>query len=151
MSLAGTLTVVNHLDIVARPCLTDPITARLAIDLSGSLLEYFLDGRPGGGRSSGHERRTIASTLFTTGYTGANEKKTFRFQLCGAADRIRVMGVSAVDDDIAFTKERNQLIDENIDCCTSLDKKDDFTRGLKFGDQLLGRMSTLDVGSCDKK
>ena len=49
------LTVVHHLHVVTCTGLTDPVAARLAIDLSGGLLEDLLDVRPGSRRTTRHE------------------------------------------------------------------------------------------------
>lgn len=48
-------TVVDHLDVVASTGFTDPVTAWLAVDLRGGLLEDLLDGGPCGGGTTGHE------------------------------------------------------------------------------------------------
>ncbi len=62
-------TVVNHLHVVSSTILANPITAGLAVSLGGGLLKDFFDCWPGSGGATGHERRAIASTLFTTGDT----------------------------------------------------------------------------------
>jgi hypothetical protein len=87
----------------------------------------------------------MASTLFTARNTRANKEKTLGLELFGASDRIRIVGVTTINDDIALLKVRHQLSDEIIDGRAGLDKKNDFAGTLKFGGELLDRVGTLDV------
>ena len=47
------------------------------------------------------------------------------------------MGVTTIDDDIARLEMRDELLDEGVNCRTSLDEKDDFARALERGTELL--------------
>ena len=139
------LTVVNHLDIVTGTRLTDPVAAGLAVDLSSGFLENLLDVWPGGGRTTRHQRRTVASTLLTTRDTGTDEQETLGLELLGAADRVGVVRVTTVDDDVTLFKVRGELIDECIDSRASLDEEDDFAWRLELGDELLDGVGALDL------
>ena len=142
------LTVVDHFHVVSGTVLSDPITARLAVDLGGRGLEDGLDVRPGGRRTTGHERGTITSALLTAGNTGTNEEEALGLELLGATDRVRVVRVTAVNDDVTLLEVRQELLNEGIDGRTSLDEKDDLARTLQLGAELLDRVSTLDVRAC---
>lgn len=87
----------------------------------------------------------MTSTFFTAGNTRANEEKTFSLELFGASDRIRIVGVAAINDNIALFKVRNQLSDEIIDGRPGLHKKNDLAGTLKFGGEFLDRVGTLDL------
>ena len=138
-------TVVNHLDVVTRAGLTNPITARCPIGLGGGLLEDFLDGGPSLCVSTGHERRAVTGTLLTTRDTGADEEEALGLELLGAADRVGVVGVATVDDDVALVEVGDKLVDEGIDGRASLDEEDDLARRLELSDELLDRVGALDI------
>ena len=55
------------------------------------------------------------------------------------------MAVSAVNDDIARLKDRNKLLDEVIDCLTSLDKKQDLSGSCEVVCQFLDAVASDDV------
>ena len=57
------------------------------------------------------------------------------------------MGVTTIDDDIARLEMRDELLDEGVNCRTSLDEKDDFARALELGTELLDRPCALDLGA----
>jgi len=138
---------VDHLDIVSGTSLTDPVTTGLALDLSSSSLEYFFDGRPCIRRATGHEGRAVSSTLLTTGDTRANEQETLGLEFLGAADGVGVMRVTTVDNDVTLLKVGLELSDEAVNCRTGLDEKNDLSRTLKLGDELLNRVCALDLGT----
>jgi hypothetical protein len=141
------ITIVNHLHVVTSTSLADPVTARLAVDLSSGCLEDLLDMRPGGRGSTGHEGRTVASTLLTTGDAGADEEEALGLELLGAADRVWVVRVTTIDDDIALLEVRDELLDEVIDSWASLDEEDDLAGGLELLAELLNRPRALDLGA----
>ena len=119
-------TVVHHLHIVTGTSLADPVAARLTIDLSSSGLENFFNVRPGGRGTTRHERRAITGTFFTPRNTRANKEETLGFEFLCAANRIGVVRVTTIADDVTLLELRRKLFDESIDSSTSLDKKDDF-------------------------
>jgi len=137
-------TVVNHLDVVTSSRITNPVAARLTIDLSGSLLEDLLDVRPGSSGTSGHEGRTVTGTLLTSRNTGTNEEETLGLELLGAADRVGEVRVSSIDDDVSLLEMGFKLTDEVVDSLSSLDEKDDLSGSLEFGAKLLNGVSTND-------
>jgi len=69
-------------------------------------LEDLFDGRPGGRRSTRHERWTITSTLFTARDARPNEKETFSLKFLGSTNRIGIVRISAIYNDIAFVEVR---------------------------------------------
>lgn len=84
-------TVVDHLDVVSRTVLTDPVATGLTEGLGSGLLEDFLDRGPGGGGTTGHQGGTVSGTLLTTGDTGTDEQETLGLELLGPSDRVRVV------------------------------------------------------------
>jgi hypothetical protein len=139
-------TVVNHLDVVTGSTLTDPITTGLTERLGSGLLEDFLDRGPSGGRTTGHQGRTVSGTLFTTGNTGSNKQETLGLEFLGPSDRIRVVRVSTVDDDVALFEERFELLDERVDGGSGLDEEDDLSGSLELFAELLDGVGADDVG-----
>ena len=79
----------------------------------------------------------MTGTLLTTGDTRANEEEALGLELLAAADGVRVVGVTTIDDDIARLEVGDELLDEGVNCRTSLDEKDDFARALELGTELL--------------
>jgi hypothetical protein len=74
----------------------------------------------------------MTGALFATRNTGSDIKETFGFELLNTANGIRVVRVSAVNDDITLFELRGQLFDEVIDCGACFDKKDDLARTLEL-------------------
>lgn len=138
---------MDHLHVVTRAGLADPVAAGLAVDLSSSLLEDLLDSGPSRGGTAGHKRGTISSTLLTTGNTRAYEEQALGFELLRAADRVGVVRVTTIDDNITLFEVGLEELNEVINGLASLDEKDDFAGTLQLGDKLFDRVSTLDVGA----
>jgi hypothetical protein len=87
----------------------------------------------------------MACSFLAARNTRSNEEKSLRFKFFGAADRIGIMGVSTIDDDITFLQVRLEEFDEVIDRRSSLYQKNDFARFLELRDELLYGMCALDV------
>lgn len=138
---------MDHLDVVTRAGLTDPITARFTKCFGSCSLEDRLNCGPGGRRTTRHEGRTVAGALLPSRNTRANEQEALRFKLLGPSDGIGVMGVTTVNDDIALFEMGSELLDEGVNGRTGLDKEDDFAWPLELGNELLDGMSTLDSGA----
>lgn len=126
------LTVMDHFHVVSGTGLADPITTRLAVNLCGGFLEDLLNVWPCSGGTTGHERGTIAGTLLTTRNTRADEEKTLGLKLLRAADRIGVMRVAAVNDDVTRFKFGHELVNERINGSTGLNKEDNLARRLEL-------------------
>jgi hypothetical protein len=137
-------TIVDHLDIVASTLVTNPVTARLAIRLGSDGLEDVLDVWPGLLVTTGHDGRTITGTFFTTRDTSTNESNALLAQVLSTAVGVRVVGVAAIDDDVARVAVRQELLDEVIHSRTSHDEQHHTTRTLELGTELLDGVSTDD-------
>lgn len=136
---------MDHLHVVTRATLADPVTARLAVDLSSCSLEDLLDMGPCSGGATGHERGTVTGTLLTTGDTGSNEQETLRLKLLGTTDGIGVVRVTTVNDDVTGLEMGDELLDECIDSRTGLHEKDNLARPLELSAKLLDRVRALDL------
>jgi hypothetical protein len=109
-------TVVNHLDVVTgalcrvlacqasneQRTVSDPLTARLAVTLCGDGLQHILDEWPGLFSSTGHDGGTIASTLFTSRDTSADESEALFCQIFATAIGVGEMRVATVNDNITW-------------------------------------------------
>jgi hypothetical protein len=139
---------VDHLDVVTRASLADPITAGLAIGLGSGLLEDGLDCGPCSDGTTGHERGAVPGALFTSGYARADKEEALGLELLRATDGIGVVGVSAVDDNVAlFEPALNEQADEIIYGRASFDEQNDFAGLLELGDELRDGVGALDLGS----
>ena len=98
---------MDHLDVVTGAGLTDPITARFTKRLGSSSLEDGLDLGPGGRRTTGHERRTVSSTLLSTRNARTNEQEALILELLGPSDGVGIVGVATINDDITFVEMGN--------------------------------------------
>ena len=125
-------TIVHHLDVVASTGLAHPISARFAMNLSGGLLENFLDASPGRSRTTGHERGAIAGALLTTRHTRPNEEEPLGLEFLYTTDCVRIVRVSAVNDDIALFEMWGQLMDEVIYSSPGFNEKDNLAGALEF-------------------
>ena len=107
--------VVDHLDEVARSIIANPVAAgRAVVYLGGDGLEDRLNVRPGFGAAAGHNRWPVACAFFAAGYARADKEHALGLDVFGPADRVVEVAVTAIDDDIAFFKVRDYLIDECI-------------------------------------
>ena len=102
--------------------------------------------RPSGGVSTGHQRGSVPGTLLTSGNTGTDEQQSLLLQLGGPSDRVRVVRVSTIDDDVTLLEVGLELLNEGIDCGTGLDEEDDLSGSLQVGTKLLNGVGTNDVG-----
>jgi hypothetical protein len=144
-------TVVDHFDVVTSTLVTDPVAAGLAVGFGCNALEDVLDVWPGLLVTTGHERRTITGTFFTTGHTSADESNALLGKVSGTAVGVGVVGVSTINDDIALFAERQQLLDEVVDGRASHDQKHHTAGLLELGDEFLDRVGTdngFACGSC---
>ena len=148
---ANALTVVDHLHVVAGTGLADPIAAGLAVDLSSGGLEDLLDVRPGSGRTTRHEGRTIAGTLLAARDARTHEEEALSLELLGTANRIREVGVATIDDNVAGLEEGDELLDEVIDGGTGLDEEDDLAGALELAAELLDGPRADDLSACVKR
>jgi hypothetical protein len=89
----------------------------------------------------------VASTLLTSGDTRTNEEEALLLELFGATDRVWVVRIAAIDDDVALLEVRLKLVDEVVNSLASLDEKDDLAGFLELAAKLFNRMCTLDVSA----
>ena len=83
--------------------------------------------------------------FLAAGDAGADEEEPLRLQVPGAAGRVGVVGVAAVDQDVARLEQRDQLVDHVVDRRPGLDHDHDLARRLQGGDQLLDRVGADDL------
>ncbi len=127
------------------PGLADPIAAGSAVlRAGGDGLEDRAYVWPGLGRPAGHDGRSAEGAFFTTGHAGADVELAVAFDVFGAAGGIGIVGVAAVDQDVAFFQQGQELLDELVDGCARLDHQHDFPRTLQGGTQFGKRMRADD-------
>ena len=95
-------TVMDHLYKVTGSRRAYPLTTRSAVRrFRRNALKNRLHFRPCLFRAAGHNRRSVQSSLFTTGHTAADEKKTFRLGQFDTTVGIFVIGVTSIDKNIS--------------------------------------------------
>jgi hypothetical protein len=114
----------------------------------------YLDIRPCLLVSARHDAGAISGTLFSSGDTGSNEADALGSEIFGAAIRIGVMGVSAVDDDVALldTSLVEKKLDEVVNRLSSHDEHHHATRLLELLYEFLDGMCAnngLALGLCE--
>jgi hypothetical protein len=142
---------VNHLDVVTGTGFTNPVTAGFVISLGSDRLENGLNVGPGSVGTTGHEGRTIASTFLTTRDTGADEKNTLLLKVFSAANGVREVRVTTVNDDITLLEVGKELLDEIVNGRTSLDKEHDLAWALKLGAKFLDGVSSNNLGAYEER
>lgn len=87
----------------------------------------------------------MPGTLLTSGNTGTDEQQSLLLQLGGPPDRVGVVRVSSVDDNVTLLEVGLELLDEGVDGGTGLDEQDDLSGSLQVGAELLNGVGTDDV------
>jgi len=64
----------------------------------------------------------VPGALLTARDARADEEETLGLELVRPADRVGVVRVAAVDDDVALLEVRGQLVDEGVDGLAGLDE-----------------------------
>ena len=116
-------------------------------DLGGDRLEHRADVRPGGGAASGHQAGALQRALFAAGNAASDEQHPQRLDLLRAPFGVEVVGVAAVDDDVARREMRPHLLDQLVDRRSGLDQHHQLARALHRRDQLRDRVATLEVAA----
>jgi hypothetical protein len=111
--------VVHHFDEVAGAVFTHPVAAghaeRIPLgDPRRDRLEDRLDVRPGRGRAAGHQGWPMPRALLAAGDAAADIEQPLRLDISRPANRVLVVGVAAVDDNVARFQQQDQLFDEVV-------------------------------------
>jgi hypothetical protein len=138
---------VDHFDIMARSRFTNPVAAWLAVRLGSCLLEDLLDGGPSRGRASRHERWAITSAFLAARDSSTYKKEAFGFKILGSADRVWVVRIATVNNDIALFQVRFEQFNKVVDGGSSFDEEKYFAGFFEFGTELLD-FGTLYFGAC---
>ena len=97
--------VVYHLHVVSSTLITNPVTAWLSIALGCNALEDILDMRPSSFVASWHKRWSVSCAFLTPRNSCPNEEDPLLAKVLASAVAIRVVRVSAVNDDITFRQQ----------------------------------------------
>jgi hypothetical protein len=103
---------------------------------------------PSGIGTTGHEGRTVSGTLLTTRDTGTDKEQALLLELVSSSDRVGVVRVSTINDDISLLEERLELTDKVVNGLTGLDEENDSPGLGELAAELLDRVGTNNVGSC---
>jgi hypothetical protein len=103
---------------------------------------------PSGIGTTGHEGRTVSGTLLTTRDTGTDKEQALLLELVSSSDRVGVVRVSTIDDDISLLEVRLELTDEVVNGLTGLDEENNSPGLGELAAELLDGVGTNDIGSC---
>ena len=134
---------MHHLDVVTRPLLPDPITTgHPSVHLSRNILHNLFHKGPSSRRSPRHDARTVPCTLFSTRYSRADIKQSFRFNFLLPPVRILKKRVTAVDNNVPFFQEWHHLLNKIIHRLPRLHQKHHPPRPLQHRDHFLNRVGS---------
>ena len=88
--------------------------AGLSVNKRGDLAEDGTDRLPGLLGATGHDGRALERPFLSTGNTGTDIVKTLLLEGFLAALGVGPETVAAVDDDVTFLKQRNELFDDGV-------------------------------------
>ena len=100
---------MDHFDVVTGTARSDPFTAWdvvIRADLRRDRLEHFLEVRPRFFAAAGHQAGALKCTFLTARYAAAAEQQTGVFDRLGPPFGVEIVGVAAVDDDVAGIAKR---------------------------------------------
>ncbi len=120
-----------------------PESLRAAIASKTSRIELPRFRRP-----ARHHRRTESRPVFAARHAGADEVQLALEQTRGAQLRVFEPGVPAVDDDVAFFEQRQELVQHLIDGRARFDHEHDPARLLQCADQLFERRGDRELLRC---
>lgn len=141
-------TVVHHLDVVSGTLITNPVAAGLTITLGRHALEDILDKGPGLLVTAGHQAGAVTGTFFTARDAGAYEPDALLGQVLGSAVGVRVVRVSAINNDVTLFDEGEQALNEVVDRLAGHDQQHDTTGLLQLRAEFLHRVGSHDRLSC---
>ena len=98
---------MNHLDVVPRASLANPVTARFTEGLGSSSLEDWFDGGPGGCGTARHEGRTMAGTFLSSRNTRTDEQEALLLKFLRPSDGIGIVRVTTIYNDVALLEVGN--------------------------------------------
>jgi hypothetical protein len=102
--------VVDHLDVVARTRVSDPLAARGSVlDARRDGLEDGLNVLPRRRGAARHDGGAEEGAFLAAGDAGADEEEALGLELLGAPIRVGKVAVTAVDDDVPGLEEGRNL------------------------------------------
>jgi hypothetical protein len=106
----------------------------------------YLDVWPGILVTAGHDARTITSTLLSSRNTGSDKSDVLAGQVFRPAVCIGVVGVTAIDDDVALLNATfiQEKLDEVVNGLTGHDEHHHTARLLELRDEVLDRLCAHD-------
>ena len=138
--------VVDHLDEMAGPVRTHPVAAgRPVFHLGGRGLENLLHVLPRGGMTAGHDGRSVKRPFLSAGHSRADKQNTLVRKRLRPPDRVRVVAVPTVDDDVSLFHVREQHLDEVVHGFARLDHQHRAAGPLQAGHEFLHAVTANDV------
>ena len=131
---------------MARAVLADPVAAGSAVfDLGRDGLEDRLDDGPSLRRAARHYRGAAEGALLPARDAGADEEEAPGLDVARPADRVLVVGVAAVDNEVAGREDGDELLDGVVDGLAGLDHDHHLARGFQRPGELVDGMAAYDL------
>ncbi len=131
---------------MAGAVLANPVAAGGSVlDLGGDGLKDILHVGPRGGIATGHDGGTEARAFFAARDAGADEEDAFCGEVFGAAVGVSEERVTAVDDNVAGFKVRQDMADHLINDVAGLDHQHDAARALEQADKVFDGVGSDDL------
>ncbi len=143
--------VVHHFHVVPGATRADPLAAGdvvVGTDFGRDGLEHFLDLGPGARRPAGHQAGALQGAFFPARHPATAIQQTGVFDGLGPAFGVDVIGVSAVDDDVAGLTQRDQGFDDRVDRGAGLNQQHQLARPFDGLDEILDRVGADKVLAC---
>jgi hypothetical protein len=118
--------VVNHLDVVSRSNRSDVSSAGFISDLCGTLGHDGSNEVPGRSGTTGHERRSVTGTLFSSRNSHTDKLQALLGEFLSTTDSVGVPFVTTINNDIILLQKGNKLSNGIIDGLSGLHQKDNF-------------------------
>ena len=125
--------VVHHFHKVPGALVAHPVAARFARRCFGcNGLKNGFHKFPSRSITARHNGRAVARAFFAARNACADETNAFFLQLDATAVGVRIIGIAAVNQDIALVQIRHNLFDKFVHGATCTNHHHDFSRFLKF-------------------
>ena len=140
--------VVHHFDKMSGAVFAHPVATGFAgRRFGGDGLQNRFYMRPGFFIAAGHNRRSVTRAFFTAGNAGSYKTDAFLAQIPGAPFGIGIIGIAAIDNDVAGIQKRQQLIDKVINRFAGAHHQQDFARMIEHRHQFFQAVGSLNGAS----
>ena len=137
--------VVDRLDEVTRPVRPQPVGAGVALEVGRDGLQDLVHLIVKLARAADHHGWAVARPDLAAGNADTEEAEALLLHHPRSADRVAIVRVAAVDDEIALVQQRQQVIEDEVHHLAGGHHQEDGTRPREPGDECLQVPIEVDV------